>query len=190
MSTNTLNSGSLQGLQMGQTLLVSARKVAGQKVQLEFAEVIEKSSGSVNLLSILNASDPRFSQGGARRAWITAEIVDIHKTFGIDVSDNADWVTDAMGREILPLNILNPEATIGDTAKRVRVQIYETTEPTDWQLANPESAKRRGKDGDFCYHNGKKIYANTMVVLDKAVHVFLEMDKVTVTSNVEGEIYN
>jgi len=68
-------------------------------------------------------------------AWITAEVVDIHKTFGIDVSDNADWQTDAMGREILPLNILNPEATIGDTAKRVRVQIYETTEPTDMAVS-------------------------------------------------------
>ena len=190
MSYNTLNSGSLQGLQINQTLMVSARKVAGAKVQLEFAEVIEKSSGSVNLLSILNASDPRFSQGGARRAWITAEVVDIYKTFGIDVSDNADWITDAMGREILPLNILNPLATVGDTARPVKVQVYETTEPTDWQAANPESAKRKGKDGDFCLHNGKKIYANTMIVLDKASHVFLEMDSVTAKTKVEGEIYN
>ncbi len=34
MMKNTINSGSLQGLQAGQTLLLQARKVNGGKIQL------------------------------------------------------------------------------------------------------------------------------------------------------------
>ena len=44
--SNTLNSGSLAGLSMNQTLLVQARKVNGQKLQLEFAEVLQKESST------------------------------------------------------------------------------------------------------------------------------------------------
>ena len=45
--SNTLNSGSLAGLSMNQTLLVQARKVNGQKLQLEFAEVLQKESSKI-----------------------------------------------------------------------------------------------------------------------------------------------
>lgn len=194
MSYNTLNSGSLQGLQVNETLMVSARKVAGNKIQLEFAEILENGSNSVNLLALLNASDPRFSQGGARRAWMTAAVADVYNVFGIDMSDNADWVTDSYGRETLQLNVLNPVANISGTPRNIKVQVLETTEGTEYQLANLEtSAKRKGKDGEYCYHNGKHIFANTTICLDKAAHVFLPMDgskAVTATSVITGEINN
>jgi len=192
MSYNTLNSGSLQGLQMNQTLMVSARKVAGSKIQLEFAEVIEKSSGSVNPLALFNKSDSRFSSGGARRAWMTVEPSDASALLGLDLTDsNPGWTKDVLGREVLPLNVLNPQVLIGDELIDLKVEVVETTEPTDWQEANKDTAaKRRGKDGDFCYHNGKEIYANTRIAFNKANHVFLAMDDAKVTAPASDGIYN
>jgi len=202
MSTNTLNSGSLQGLQMGQTLLVSARKVAGQKVQLEYAEVLEKeSTPAVNLIALFNASDSRFTVGSkARRAWITVQPADAGKLLGIDLSDNNDaWTVDLMGREILPLNVLNPVAIVNGEAIPLKVEVAETTQPTEYQLNNIEtSAKRRGKDGAYCTHQGLYIFANTRMAFHKANHVFLAMDAVETKSSgipagisaATGEVFN
>ena len=64
---NQLNTGSIQTLTKGNTLLVNAQQVANGKVQLEFAEIIKSSTTGVNVLAMLNKSDDRFSSG-ARRA--------------------------------------------------------------------------------------------------------------------------
>jgi hypothetical protein len=202
MSTNTLNSGSLQVLQVNETLLVSARKVAGQKIQLEFAEIISKEgSKAVNPLAVFNKSDDRFSQGGgARRAWMTVEPDDASEYLGIDFSaKNKGWKLDAMKRSVMMLNVLNPVATIGDEEIALKVEIIETTQPNDYQVDNIEtSAKRKGKDGAYCTHNGLYIFANTRIAFNKANHVFLEMDRVESTnagipagiSASTGEIFN
>ena len=55
MNKNQLNSGSLETLKPDETLLMSARKVNGGKLQLEFAEVIKNGKG-MNVLGILNKS--------------------------------------------------------------------------------------------------------------------------------------
>lgn len=200
--SNTLNSGSLQGLQMGQTLLVSARKVAGQKLQLEFAEIISKDGAqAVNPIALFNKGDERFSQGaGARRAWMTVEPKAAQEYLGIDLSDNnPGWTTNELGQDILPLNILNPVAIVEGTAHALKVEVVETTAPTEYQLNNIESAaKRRGKDGAYCTHNGMYIFANTRIAFNKANHVFLEMDAVAKTttgiaagvSAETGEVFN
>ena len=49
---NKLNTGNLDTLKQGETLLVSARKVSGDKVHLEFAEVI-KNGQAQKVLGIL-----------------------------------------------------------------------------------------------------------------------------------------
>ena len=67
---NSCNTGSLDTLKSGQSLLVHARSVNGGKVQLELAEVVNTSSP--NILAMFNQSDDRFTQAGARRAWMTA----------------------------------------------------------------------------------------------------------------------
>jgi hypothetical protein len=113
MMNNTINTGSLQGLQVGQTLLLQARKVSGGKIQLEFAEIVQSRSNTVNPLALFNKSDDRFSQAGARRAWLTAEQKDASAYLGIDLSDsNPSWRVDDMGRETLLLNISNPTIEI------------------------------------------------------------------------------
>jgi hypothetical protein len=175
---NTINSGSLDMIQENQTLLLSARKVSGNKIQLEFAELIRTSTASVNPLGLFNKSDDRFNTGNkARRAWLTAESKDASAILGLDLSDSANWSVDGMGREVLELNVLNPVATINGTDHQLKVEIVETIEPTDWQAQNLQtSAKRRGKDGAFITHKGMYIFANTRIVFDNANHVMLEPD--------------
>ncbi len=185
---NTINSGSLQGLQVNQTLLVSARKVAGNKLQLEFAEIVKSQSNAANPLAIFNKSDDRFSQGGARRAWLTAEPKDAGQYLGIDLSEtNPNWTVDSMGREVMSLNILNPTANIQGEEIPLKVEVIETVTPTDWQAANLDtSAKRRGKDGAFITHKGMYIFANTRIAFHKANHVFLEADATAATTQSSG----
>lgn len=189
--SNTINSGSLTSLQAGETLLVQARKVAGGKIQLEFAEVLKTESKPANLLGLLNASDSRFSSGqGARRAWMTAEPADSSRLFGIDFTDNnPDWAVDQNGKEILELNVLNPVITFGNETVALKVQVVETVKPTEYQLANLEtSAKRRGKDGEYISHKGMYVFANTTVVLKQANHIFLESDAPATTGITSGGI--
>lgn len=177
MSLNITNSGSLDGIKAGQTLLLSARKVSGNKVQLEFGEIISNGN-TANPLAMFNKSDDRFSSGKARRAWLTAEPKDAAVLLGLDISDsNPNWTVDQMGREILPLNVLNPVAIVGDEQIPLKVEIVETIEPTDWQAQNLDTAaKRRGADGSFITHKGMYIFANTRIAFHKANHVMLEVD--------------
>jgi len=174
----------IANLTPGKSLLVQAVKTANpSKIQLEFAEKTQGMEGNANaLLSMLNASDERFTSG-ARRAWVTAEIADASKMFGINFGDDADWVMDPnLNKEVLPLGIENPTLN----GFELRIQIEETLEGTEWQLKNIEtSAKRRGKDGDYITHNGQYIFSNTRVVpLKKGVepkHVLLQADAATTT---------
>jgi len=176
---NQLNTGSLDTLKQGDTLLVDARQVNGGKVQLEFAEIISTTSTNkgVNLLGLINKSDDRFSSN-ARRAWMTGEPSDIGDAFGIDLGANAAWYASEKG-EMLELNVLNP--IVQDL--RCRVIVTETITPDEYQEANIEKkAKRKGKEGPFITHNGNYIFSNTDVQLTNADtkewHTFLEPDTV------------
>ena len=187
---NNLNSGTIEALQPGQTLLVSARKVSnGEKVQLEFAEQIASKDRPINALTILNASDNRFSSG-ARRSWITAEPSDATEQLGIDFSvANTAWYQSDKG-EVMDLNILNPSIELNGNNMYFRVQIVEDTKPTDWEADNIEkAAKRAGKNGDYITHNGDYIFSRTQVILlqkgGEVKHTMLESDtaRTQVTAN-------
>jgi hypothetical protein len=152
----------------GQTLLSGVKAIKGGKYQLEFAELIQNptAKGGNSLVGLLNASDDRFASAKPRRAWISGEKSDIEKTFGMKIEDMSE------GDEKL-LDIVNPE--VG--GQRVRVQILETTQGSDYQLMNIETkAKRAGKDGDYITHNGDYIFSNTSPVVGEAKHVFLVSD--------------
>jgi len=84
---------------------------------------------------------------------------------------------------------------------RFRVQITETTEPTEWQAENLErAAKRAGKDGDYITHSGDYIFSNSdMIVLpegEEPKHTWLTADterlkaKTLVEVEAEEEIEN
>jgi len=186
--SNQLNTGKLDGLQQGETLLVAVRKVSGDKIHLEFAEVVQMGDRPASILSILNESDARFSSR-ARRAWMTAEPNDASKYLGINFSTTNDkWYMSEKG-EVMDLNILNP--TINNI--RCRLVINETTDATDWQSDNVEtSAKRRGRDGDYITHKGNYIFSNTTIILtdDTPTHVLLDADEIAAdnTENVTSDV--
>tara|TARA_R110000744_G_scaffold226024_1_gene344405 strand:- start:5 stop:604 length:600 start_codon:yes stop_codon:yes gene_type:complete len=173
---NQVNSGALNTLKYGEVLLISARKVKGGKVQLEFGEVMQKLDGPVNAVSKFNRSDARFGNK-ARRAWVSGVVADITEDLGIDFSDvNDEWELTSNG-ETLELNVLNP---IVD-GERCRIIITETTEGDDYQIANREkTAKRKGKEGAYILFNGKNIYSRTSITFTNDstddMHTLLEAD--------------
>ena len=180
----------LSALKTGETLLVQALKTKNpNKVQLEFAERVRSVEGNAgSLLGILNKSDARFTSG-ARRAWMTAEIADVAELLNINVGDDADWTLTETGKDVLLLGILNPE--IQDM--RLRLQINETVEPTEWQAENIDTAaKRKGAEGDFIKHKGQYIFSNTEVVLMKKgenpEHTVLTADSAPVAATASAKI--
>jgi len=188
---NQLNSGSLDTLKSGQTLLVNARKVANGKIQLEFAEIINDGR-PVNFLGMFNKSDERFASTKPRRAWESVMPTDASALLGVDLTDDSKYIPDSRGNDVMELNILNPEVD----GTPIRVQVVETTEGTEWDMNNIETrAKRRGRDGDFIYHNGKYIFTKSSATLGEPQNVFLEADKVAAPDVIQvdattGEIFS
>lgn len=187
---NTLNSGSLDTLKFGQTLITRAIKVNGGKVQIEVAEIIQQQDE--NVLQMFNQSDTRF-QRGARRAWLTAEPKDAATILGIPAIANVDaYVIGDDNKPNVMLNVLNPVVN----GKRLRVQVTESIFPSEYDAANIETrAKRRGAGGAFILHKGNHIFTKTDVVLNEPQHTFLEADAVgqTVPQNIDfstGEIFS
>tara|TARA_E500000318_G_scaffold53851_1_gene50134 strand:+ start:7633 stop:8217 length:585 start_codon:yes stop_codon:yes gene_type:complete len=180
---NAINTGSLETLTPGQTLIVQARKVNGNKLQLEFGEVLEGSARPQNTLGMFNQSDDRFNiTGKARRAWLTCEQQDAENLLGIDLG--GDYTTNEMGHVVKPLNVLNPVVN----GQRLRVQIVETTEASEWNATHIESdAKRKGKDGDFITHKGMYIFTQSSVVVGDPTNVFLEADAPSTTTGIMAD---
>ena len=166
--------GQLDSVAVGQTVLVSARAVAGGKYQLEFAEkLVDRGESSTNALGMFNAADERFSTGGPRRGWMSVEPVNCQELLGIDVTAGPITMNEA-GQQVTMLNVLNPAL---DNGTRLRVQVTETLQPSEWQMANLDrAAKRKGKEGEFITHQGKYIFANTDIVLGEPKHTFLTPD--------------
>lgn len=172
---NQINTGSLDTLKSGQTLIVNARKVSGGKIQLEFAELIND-RGAVNILGMFNQSDDRF-QSRPRRGWLTAEIADAANLLNVDFADDK-FYTNEMDRVVMDLNILNPTIETANGSERLRLQITETVTPTDWDLANLDrAAKRKGANGEFIKHNGNYIFTRAEIVVNNPVHTFLTPDE-------------
>ena len=151
---------------MKKVTLVSAKGIKGGKVQLTFSQIVETGKTPTGLLGILNASDERFNQSKPRYSWLSAQPSDVQLQFGIDVSGLAEG-------EELEINMVDPKIAGDD--RSLNLQITETTDGTDYDVANFETrAKRAGKDGDFIMSkDGLYIYVNTSVVLGEAKHTLI-----------------
>ena len=156
-----------EDLKVGQLLLVSAKRVRNSKITLCFAQkIVNPESRPASITGLLNKSDARFTQtGNARYAFMTGEEVDIKDVFGVDC---ADIPNEGDSKD---LNILNPTAD----GVALNIQITETTEGSEWEVANSETAaKRAGKDGELILSvDGLPIYMRATVVTGPAQHVFL-----------------
>ena len=186
-NTNSLNSGSLEELQPGETLFVQLIKTATEhkdQYQLEFAEIIERGARSGNLLAAMNDGDNRFTSGKPRRGWMTCTLKGFCKMFGLDPKEvkSKNNKTVSNGKTAYVLNILNPVfsdkgATKQFAGERARLELVETTTPNDWQAANYERSAKQ-VNGEFITHNGMAIFANTSLVPYEPEHIFLESDRV------------
>lgn len=180
---NVLNSGDVKSLKEGQVLLTQLREVSNGFLSIELAEV-KKGSKGLSAVFLFNKSDARFSNNSARRAWQNGQPSDIEELLGIKVGDDQNWVMNDKGHKVLELNILNPVASYEGTDYPMRVQIQETTEPTDYQASNVEtSAKRKGKNGEFITYNEEYIFTNATIVFNEPEDEYLEAD----TMNTEAK---
>ena len=144
-------------------VLESARGVRNGKVQLTFSQIVNVGASNTNVLGLLNASDERFSSQKPRFAWVTGQKSDIEKQFGISLEGLAEGDTLEIG-QVDPKLSSAPEVALN-------IQITETTEGSDYDVANFETrAKRAGKDGDFILSEGMYIYVNSTVVAGEAAH--------------------
>lgn len=164
-------------------VLESAKGVKNGKVQLCFSQEVNTGNNPTNILGILNASDERFNTSKPRKAWLTAEPVDVLKNFGVDLSALQE------GEELI-LDMVNP--TIAGLDAPLNIQIVETIEGTEYDVANFDTrAKRAGKDGDFILTaDGDYIYTRTTVVAGEAKHVLITNTKratVTTSANAIAE---
>ena len=153
---------------MKSLVLESAKGVRNGKIQLCFSQIVETGRTNSSVLGLLNASDERFAQQKPRYAWMTAEPADVLVQFGIDVSGLAEG-------DVLEIGMVDPRlASNPDVA--LNLQIVETTEGSEYDVANFETrAKRAGKDGDFILSEGKYIYVNTTIVAGQPNHkIFTE----------------
>lgn len=147
---------------MKSIVLESAKGVKNGKVQLCFSQIVETGAAPTNILGLLNKSDDRFNQQKPRYAWLTAEPSDVRNVFGIDVANLAEGDT---------LEIDMVDARIVGDDRALNIQINETTDGNDYEIANHErTAKRAGKDGDFIMKDGKYIYVRTTVVSGAPKH--------------------
>ena len=76
---------------------------------------------------------------------------------------------------------------------RMRLQINETVEPTEWQAENIDTAaKRKGADGEFITCKGEKIFSNTNIVLmngdENPEHTVLTADSAPVAATASAKI--
>jgi hypothetical protein len=159
---NVLDSGSLDTLTKGESLLLSAHKTKSNKVQLQFAE--KKSANSNSILARLNKSDDRFSSK-ATRCWLTVEVADVKELMGLDVSLSSDsWVINPeTKKEIMELNVLNP--VMDD--KVLRIIVIESTNGSDYERANLKTrAKRAGREGEYIMHKNQHIFMHKDIVDD------------------------
>ncbi len=180
---NQLNSGSLDTLKVDEVLLTHVEKTANGGFKAEFVQNINRSGDtSDDVLAMMNASDPRFKRGSKTYNWTKSTLADLETLLnipGLDI-ENSDFVTitskTGKVREVTYLNILNPEYN----GQKVRVQITETTEATDWQRDNDTGYKVNPATSEVLTKDGKNIYRNTKLVLHEPNHTYVQHDRVEV----------
>jgi|TARA_R100000084_G_scaffold108918_1_gene73091 hypothetical protein len=194
---NQLNSGSLDTLKSGQTLLQSIRKVDNGKYQLTLIERVSTSSNDVVVgdeemidgLAELNYGDDRFSNTSDYYAWPTVSAEGINRILGGGFDVNAqefETYTTKSGAvaERVMTNVLNPvsESDGSTSGKRMRVRLMESTTPTEWQSKNggykinPQTNEPlKTKDGKFIYRNNRCVFTNGHVPHTKVQHDVAEV---------------
>lgn len=186
---NELNSGNLNDLKPGDSLLTRVRMInkdkanpaAGKYAQIELAEVLTEKS----LLSQFLPNDDRIIKPRAQRAWSAVEPAILKELFNIPEDRmnqiNALPVSTGIkdlkeGVHYVNVNIKNPSVK-GD---RLRVQVVETFE----QLNDAATPKINPSTQQPVLSDGKLVYRTTNIVNYKPINVFKANDRVEVITEV------
>ena len=201
---NQLNSGTLDTLKTGQTLLTKVIKTKKDgMVQIELAEKIS----NPNATSALGEGFQTFysfangSTGKPRRFWDPIEAIYLETMLQItnlDIENGVYALNPDTGKEEMELNILNPTAYVnpqtGETVElRMRGRIIETVEGREYDVDN-NRYKINPSTKDPVLHGGNYIYNKNQILFVQDIsddlvlpHVFLASDTVSVTSKVEND---
>jgi hypothetical protein len=159
----------IQTLSKGETLLTSVRKVNGGKFQIEIAEFVENPNAKVNVASLLNAGDDRFSNatGKPRMAWQSATPEGLFKAFGLDVTKLT--FNDVNGKETATVNMLNPTIS----GERLHVRIVDSLEKSYEGQQPKQVIDSKTGVKTFFMKDGANIYSSTQIVAGEPVHAII-----------------
>ena len=193
---NQLNSGSLDTLKSGQTLLQFIRKVDNGKFQLTLIDRVSTSTNDlvvgdeemVDGLAELNYGDDRFNNTSEYYAWPTVSAEGINRILGggfdINTQEFETYTTKSGAvAERVMTNVLNPvsESDGATSGKRMRVRLMESTIPTKWQSdngghkINPKTGDALTKDGKYIYRDNRCVFTNGHVPHTKVQHDVAEV---------------
>ena len=163
---------SLKDLKKGETLLTTVRKISNGKYQFEIREFVENPEAKLNITSLLNKSDERFTSfvNKTRAAWQSGESSDILEYLGLDVT--ALDYEDVEGKMIADVNMLNPTIM----GERLHIALVDSEEP---QYENHQPKHVIDKDGNKTYFmsNGKHIYQSSKIVAGTPIHSIIKSDE-------------
>lgn len=201
---NQLNSGTLDALKTGQTLLTKVIKTKKDgMVQIELAEKIS----NPNAVSALGEGFQTFysfangSTGKPRRFWDPIEAIYLETMLNVtnlDIENGVYTLNPDTGKEEMELNILNPTAYVdpqtGEAVElRMRGRVIETVEGKEYDVDN-NRYKINPSTKDPVLHGGNYIYNRNQILFVQDIsddlvlpHVFLASDTVSVTSKVEND---
>ena len=171
----------LKGLKEGVCAALSIRQVMSSdptinNYQLELAERINNGSGGINMLGVLNFSDPRFNNRGARRHYTLIKATELLAMFS-DLTQ-ADLDALQIGGDPMFLGVKNPSINHLGQELYLKIRVNETFEGDDWDLSNiDKAAKKKGKDGDFIYGNNN----------GELAHIFSKTELAAASYNAETE---
>lgn len=154
----------VETLEKGEVLLTSIRKVNGGKFQVELAEVIDNPSAVINVASLLNEGDDRFtpSKPKARRAWQSGTPEGIKTLFGVDVTSLT--FKNVEGKQIASVNKLNPTFQ----GEKICIELVDSLKPS----YEGQAPKQAGKN--YFMSNGKHIYSSSRIVIGTATHQIIK----------------
>lgn len=193
-SLNVENSGSIDTLSVGNSLLVDIIQVkedsnGSPQFMLHLAEKKQKGKQMSSILSRANRLNDNF-KARAQRAFVLYGAMELSEDLGIDVMSRlGDFVAENVNgktKMILPLNILNP--VFLDNNKRLRIQHNEYTNPTrrdeermkqlgSWeQVESIKKIPTGNGEFDFPTSNGCYIFSVNNIVDTEPVDEYLQID--------------
>lgn len=164
----------INSLDEQEPMLLTVRPVSGDKVQLEFAEIIQTPASNNSALGMFNESDERFTRKSARRAWMSAEPKDAKRLLP-EIADQVDQAIEEERKVFIGL-----KDPVTSTNKELMLQVNEEHSPeSDWEVENLKQSAKQDGNGNYLLKGNKLIFSHVRVVHTEQNHVFIQHDSTT-----------